>query len=231
MEDPKSRVPARKANKKLISDSEKDDEFLPVPKNPVPVNVEGNHFNPHTEDMFMEDDLLNAHRVQPKVSEDTQDTRMTVPYQKKAPRQSEVQSQVDQRNVLGRILSQPVTLQVGEVFGISKEMTLGLRDVLKPKPALKTQLVQYMEDKPTIGRREDVQALIAASFASRKKGTLIKLPMTCEGRPIMAIVDTGSQLNIAHPRIWREAIQKPRDIGESVTMNDANGGERANLKD
>lgn len=112
-----------------------------------------------------------------------------------------MQSQVDQRNVLGRILSQPVTLQVGEVFGISKEMTSGLRDVLKPKPAFKTQFIQYMEDEPTAKTHENVHALIAASFASRKKGTLIKLPMTCEGRPITAIVDTGSQLNIAHPRI------------------------------
>ena len=31
--------------------------------------------------------------------------------------------QVDQMTILGRILSQPVTLAVGEVFGISKEMT------------------------------------------------------------------------------------------------------------
>ena len=58
----------------------------------------------------MEDDT-------PRGSESTEpQTQMS----KRPPRRSEVQSQVNQMTILSRILNQPVTLAVGEVFGIVK---------------------------------------------------------------------------------------------------------------
>ena len=49
--------------------------------------------------------------------------------------------------------------------------------------------------------------------------------MECDGVPITAIVDTGSQLNIISKAMWKSAIKRPMDIAKSLAMNDANGGE------
>ncbi|KAI0054366.1 hypothetical protein BV25DRAFT_1777975, partial [Artomyces pyxidatus] len=39
-----------------------------------------------------------------------------------------------------------------------------------------------------------------------------------------AIIDTGSQLNIVHHKVWTEAINLPMNKEAGTTMNDANGG-------
>ena len=54
---------------------------------------------------------------------------------------------------------------------------------------------------------------------------LIKLHMECDGIPVVAIIDTGSQLNIVSKAIWKTVIKRPMDIAKSLSMNDANGGE------
>ena len=106
--------------------------------------------------------------------------------------------------VLTRLLSTPVQLQVGEVLGVSKELSGLLNDSIKLKAG-----------KP----------LVASSFVTRTRGVLIKLHMECDGVPITAIVDTGSQLNIVSKAMWKSAIKRPMDIAKSLAMNDANGGE------
>lgn len=155
------------------------EEIIPVPKLPTPITVENTQFNPQDDDAFMEDDTRNLEGVQVKPEPKETDTTTVTPWTKKAPRQSEVQSQVDQRNVLGRILSQPVTLAVGEVFGISKEMTASLRDVLKPKPAPKVQIVEIPEGKhPETMEKASIKPLVATAVTeTRSKGTLIRLQM------------------------------------------------------
>jgi hypothetical protein len=49
--------------------------------------------------------------------------------------------------------------------------------------------------------------------------------MECDGNPIQAIIDTGSQLNIVSERICKSLIRRPIDYTTSISMNDANGGE------
>jgi hypothetical protein len=50
--------------------------------------------------------------------------------------------------------------------------------------------------------------------------------MYCDGKPISAIIDTGSQLNIVSRQVWKTQINHPIDVRRSISMNDANGGER-----
>jgi hypothetical protein len=57
------------------------------------------------------------------------------------------------------------------------------------------------------------------------KGRLLELRMECDGRPITAIIDTGSQLNVVSKDAWKNIICRPMDVQQVLTMNDANGGE------
>ncbi|KAK7687209.1 hypothetical protein QCA50_009714 [Cerrena zonata] len=188
-----------------------------VTKNPVPVDVNPPAFDPEDVNMFVDDPPKAAATNKPDIiSKSPAEIQAIL---KRIPRQSEIQAQVDRMNVLGRVLSQPVTLAVGEIFGISKEMTHHLQDVLKLKPTVKsnlaTELLKPVETPP----------MVATSFTSKTRGTLIKLRMECDGNPVSAIIDTGSQLNIAHKRIWKSTLSRPVDMHHSVNMSDASGGE------
>jgi hypothetical protein len=66
---------------------------------------------------------------------------------------------------------------------------------------------------------------IATSFRTKMWGLLIKLSMECDGAPIEAIIDTGSQLNIVSEAVCNSKIRRPIDRKNSVSMNDANRGE------
>jgi hypothetical protein len=57
--------------------------------------------------------------------------------------------------------------------------------------------------------------IVATSFVTRNRGVLIKLQMECDGKPVTAIVDTGSQLNIVSKAIWKTIIKRPMDIAKS----------------
>ena len=140
---------------------------------PKPETVDKPRFNPNDSDAFMEDETISA----PKTSvpfTDLQnvkdDARVII---KRIPRKSEVQSQVDQMNVLGRILSQPVTLAVGEVFGISKELTHHLQDVLKPKISA-APISKAISTTPKVNNVNQ-DPYVATTFVSKSRGTLIHL--------------------------------------------------------
>ncbi|KAK7685263.1 hypothetical protein QCA50_011626 [Cerrena zonata] len=98
-------------------------------------------------------------------------------------------------------------------------MTHHLQDVLKLKPTVKSNLATELP-KPV-----EFPPMVATSFTSKTRGTLIKLRMECDGNPVSAIIDTGSQLNIAHKRIWKSTLSRPVDMHHSVNMSDASGGE------
>ena len=123
---------------------------------------------------------------------------------KPVPRKSAVSAHVDLMAVLTWLLSTPVQLQIGEILGVSKELLGLLSDSIKHKTG-----------KP----------LVASSFLTNTWGLLIKLQMECEGKPLITIIDTGSQLNVVSKLAWKEAIWQPMDITKTLTMNDTNGGE------
>lgn len=145
----------------------------------------------------------------------------------KSVRRSELQAHVSPRNMLDKVLNTPITLAVGELLAVSKEMSQQVQDVIRPKTIKSAETndapakVHLGKVAPDMGR----PLVASATFLPRTRGQLIKVRMECDGVPITAIIDTGSQLNIAHKKIWQNVLTRPMDITRRIVMNDANGGE------
>jgi hypothetical protein len=107
--------------------------------------------------------------------------------------------------VMNRILNTQVTMPLGEVLAVSKELSSQISDVLKLKP-------------------QSIQSVVGSLFTG-KRGMLIKLRMVINGKVVTVIIDSGSMVNVVHERICKNIIQQPVDITETITMKDANGGE------
>lgn len=153
-----------------------------VALDPVPVEIRSREWDPDN-DRDMIEDLTNQEIAKeapaPPLIEKPPDRK------KPTPRRSAVSAHVDPMAVLTRVLSTPVQLQVGEVLGVSKEIAGLLNDSIKLKSG---------------------NPLVASSFLTKTRGLLIKLQMECEGKPILAIIDTGSQLNVVSKESWKGVI-------------------------
>ncbi|KAH9830316.1 uncharacterized protein C8Q71DRAFT_862606 [Rhodofomes roseus] len=197
--------PGDRATQPTVPTEHNRREMPTTPKQPI--DVTSRQFDADNDDEIMEDvSPPKQSSTQSRTTDDT--TKRSEPAKaetpKRTPRQSQVQAQVDTWHVLGKVLNTPVTLPVGEIFGISKEMSSHLQEVLKPKAPPKN--------------------IVAAAFGPRSKGALIYLRMEVDERPVTAIIDTGSQLNIASRKLWKTHLNRPMDIARSCQMNDANGG-------
>jgi len=96
---------------------------------------------------------------------------------------------------------------------VSRELSGQLANAIKFRASSQWSHQTYnfiCQDYPQIGQRP---------------GLLIKIMMECDGRPIEAIIDTGSQLNIVSEKACKSSILRPIDCSVSISMNDANGGE------
>jgi hypothetical protein len=130
---------------------------------------------------------------------------------KRLPRKSAVSEQVNVMGVLDHVLNAKVELAIGEIIGVSRELSGQLANVIKFRP----------------GKQADAVGLttLGNSFKTKTRGLLIKIMLECDGNPIEAIIDTGSQLNIVNEKICKSKIRRPIDCTASLSMNDANGGE------
>ena len=145
--------------------------------------------------------------------------------EKRSPRKSELQNYVSPKSVLDKVLNTPVTVAVGELLAVSKEVSHQVQEVIKLKSSKGPEAKPATQYVDTGKDLEEDPLLAAAAFTPRTKGQLIKLRMECDGTPITAIIDTGSQLNIAHKQLWLNALSRPMDVTKRITMGDANGGE------
>lgn len=104
-------------------------------------------------------------------------------------------------------------------------MTANLREVLKPKPNPQniSQVSSSVNKKTNLVEVE--KPFTGTAVLTRAKEMLIRLRMECDRKPITAIIDMGSQLNIARSDIWKTVLRRPIDTKSTVSMNDANGGE------
>ena len=189
-----------------------------APRGPVPVEARRPEYDGSRDNEIMED-LSNRH-AQPKARESKEAPGRSNPkegipagqQQEKHPRQSEVAAQVKPVGVLNQVLNTRIDLAIGEVLGISKELSALLGDKIKPKS---TKLpVPIAASLP-----------IATSVLTKDRGPLIQLHMQCDGRPITAIIDTGSQLNIVNKNICEDIILRPIDNTGKISIADANGGQ------
>ena len=113
-------------------------------------------------------------------------------------------------NVLNRLLDVKVELAVGEVIGVSREISSMLADSIKLKSA-KSHAAVGLATQPN-------------QFRAKTRAILIKVQLECNGEPVEAIIDTGSQLNLVSERFYKSAIKQPLNTKEATKMNDANGG-------
>lgn len=164
-----------------------------------PVNMPVHKFDPGDDDQIMKE--LPSQSVQKQSSQ-----KGTSNAKKRTERKNDLQNQVDEYQVIAKIMNAPVTISVGEAL-TSKELAKQMQDVLKPK-AVPTNV-----------------NLLASSFYTRSRGTLIRLKVECEGKLLAAIIDTGSQLNIASGNVYRQVINRPLDLSRATNVHDANGGE------
>ena len=189
------------------SDKSSEEEDLLVPKIPTPITIDNTVFNPEREEEMM-DEIVQVHNTDKRPR----------PVLKRKQRKSEIQSQVSIMKILTHIMDQQTTLSLRDLIGASKELAYQLREALKPKTI----------DIPEEVFVNQVEVLknptVAAVTIPRARERLIKLEMECRGKPVTAIIDTGSQLNIAHSRIWKNTLKRPIGKDGAVNMNDANGG-------
>lgn len=185
-----------------------------IPANQFPTAPNMMHrapaFDPYDSDAIMEDPAVQPQQMKPKPKGNKTGGKTDI--ERRMPRQSELQTLTDTHKLFRKMMDTPVSLPIGDLFGVSKSLTNLMQDAIKPRPT-------------KVGLAEEKRPLVAAAALAPSKGSLIKLDISCNGRPITAIIDTGSQLNIVHKQIWRDIVRQPRDLTCSVTMNDANGGE------
>jgi len=174
---------------------------------PVPVEVHKPRYDGGRDDQIIEDVLSPASKdiLMREAGPLKADGDKTI--ERRPLRKSAISSHIDPFQILDHVLGTKVELCVGEVLGVSRELSGLLADSIR----FKTQ------PSAPVG--------LATSFRTKTRGLLIKLSMQCDGLPIQAIIDTGSQLNIVSEAVCNSKIRRPIDRKTSVSMNDANGGE------
>ncbi|KAF9526832.1 hypothetical protein CPB83DRAFT_735508, partial [Crepidotus variabilis] len=113
-----------------------------------------------------------------------------------APRQSEVSSQIDTKAVVQEILNTEISLPLRKILGTSKEISHTLQEYIRPR------------NRPSQVTFANNPAVYSATEA---QGVLIRVQLEYNGIPIIAIVDTGSQLNIVREEI-ANTLNMPIDI-------------------
>ncbi|KAJ7087899.1 hypothetical protein C8R44DRAFT_577768, partial [Mycena epipterygia] len=116
-------------------------------------------------------------------------------------RQSELSATVDRKQVMERILDNPVVLSTREIMVLSKEIRNDFQDLIKVKN-VKAVLLGSSQNHP----------LIANLDWPRTEGILIKIEMETGGKPVCAIIDTGSQLDVVRADIAALSIRRAVDM-------------------
>jgi len=179
---------------------------------PISVDVHAPRYDAARDDQIIEDSTSQIiGQKRPRIeAPEVPNQGMKMP-DKRLPRKSAISNHVDPFKLLNHVLNAKVELAVGEVFAVSRELSQMLADSIKPK----TAKAQAPVGLTTSG----------SGFRAKTRGLLIKVTMECDGNPIQAIIDTGSQLNIVSERTCKSLIRRPIDYSASISMNDANGGE------
>ncbi|KZP28057.1 hypothetical protein FIBSPDRAFT_729688, partial [Athelia psychrophila] len=190
------------------------------PKAQVPGESRRPEFDGQNDDDILDDEQRHKHRtdrqqVQSRnhgpVVNDTAKLHDSYPKRVIVTRQSEITSFTKPVDILNRILNSRMELCIGEIMGISKEISSMISDKMKLRP--------QRSDNPT-----SKVLPVATSFVVKDRGTLIKLIMQCDGPPFAAIIDTGSMVNIVSQTVCNENLNQPVDYSKTMQIADANGG-------
>ncbi|KAJ3487215.1 hypothetical protein NLI96_g3696 [Meripilus lineatus] len=179
---------------------------LPHPSHPIPTEVSKPQFDPLQDDAIMEDATTPKVRKFSRTAKDDNSPKST-PKKASAPMKSAISQQVQPTAIIDKILNTPINITVGEVLGSSREISSHLQNYMKFKRA-------------TTGEKENVVAF----SLPHTRTSLIHLAMECSGRPLKAIIDTGSMCNVVFYKVYQACINLPIDKGQELIMKDANRG-------
>ena len=159
-----------------------------VPIQSKPVEIHKPTFNPlNDEDIVMKDATYRTARKTPlnKSTDDKAENHV-----RKLPIQSELTKQAKPDQILDRILKTPLTMSVGEVIGTSRDISHQLQELMRGKRPTPTSKVEF----------------ISAYMNSDSKQPLVRTEVRCEGKPILAVIDTGSEMNVASEEVWKNCM-------------------------
>ena len=208
---PETGRPIRVGKEKVIPVQEKSKEPFGKSRNPLeqmPVDSNVPRYDPSQDSQIIEDKNGKRSSIQKKPQEE-HPNQAKLP-DKRMARQSAISEHVNVLNVLDRVLNTRVEVAVGEIIGVSRELS--------------NQLVNAMKFKSPKAAEAAGFTAFSEGFPPASQGLLIKIRVECDGIPIEAIIDTGSQLNIVKESICKNRIKRPIDCNATMAMNDANGG-------
>lgn len=216
--------------------SKKPPQNLPE-KQQVPVDTRAPAYDGKNDDVIMEDaekesrgkknTEKSAGRSKEPRAQLPDSTRLATPNKEgtkenKRPaqiRRSEIAIRSDPGIILERIFDEGITVSVGDLLALSKELSGHMIDKIKPKTSRPP--VPLEAQMPLVNRIAHMP--IARPFYHKERGMLIELHMQCNNMPVVAIIDTGSQLNIIRKDLSDSVILQPIDIEAQTKMGDANG--------
>ena len=191
---------------------DKGKEKVNVPTVPTPVSIDNAIFNPANEDVFMEDTTGRINKEKTRIEGGKATTRGKPP--------TSNEQEVNQE-VYGRMLGLKMVITVEEFLRMAHDAP----ETLLRWIGTRAEGYQILaEETENAFNEKSAPPIVAFTKSRRAKEALIKLKMECDGEPITAIIDTGSQLNIANTRIGRNILRKPIDVKSKISMGDANGG-------
>ncbi|KIN97833.1 hypothetical protein M404DRAFT_31897 [Pisolithus tinctorius Marx 270] len=193
---------------------------IPVPQKAplapvfVPVDVHAPAFNGTRDDAIMEDVSV------PKPSEQAPDSAEK-PKKSKPAATTSLSSSLSQsassKAIVDQILLTPLTVSVGEVIGTSRDVSQHLQELMQFKrQPLMQQLIKSVtavDGTPPV-----------ASYLALTSSPLITINLSCNGRRVTGVIDSGSTLNVIRSGIAQSVIRMPIDMSQTVNMRDAKGG-------
>ena len=164
----------------------------------------------------------------PEVSEKTKDPekqRLAVPV---AGRRNEVALSTNPQRILKGIMDTTIAIPIRELLGVSKDLRQYLKEQMKERnsvsEAINSQVNYLSSEYEKIYRDYDVK--VRDNWGSKEKSALIEISVTIQGKDVLAIVDTGSEMNIVNNQVvsgLKEGVAIKLNPG--VRMRDANNGE------
>ncbi|KAJ7233372.1 hypothetical protein C8J57DRAFT_1532505 [Mycena rebaudengoi] len=122
----------------------------------------------------------------------------------------------DLKILVDRCWELPMPTTFGQLCEASKEFRTAIFGRMKPKIQ---RAVMLAHD------RRSVLAQVPEYPWPEEDGMLIKICMEIGGQPVVAIMDTGSQLDVIRQAVADHVLRQPTDVTRIIQMNDANGGE------
>ncbi|KAG1782092.1 hypothetical protein EV702DRAFT_932089, partial [Suillus placidus] len=121
---------------------------------------------------------------------------------------SEISDGINAKSVLSRILSVPIALTMGQVLGVSKELSGLLVEMIKPRTVARGET--HLTYIPKLGNENMANNFrIKGNSEAWMREALIELPIKIGGNSLKAVIDTGSQLNIVLEEMYEKIIKLP----------------------